>query len=77
MTGEDRGSLPMWVIYEHPSDYPESFVVRRVHVASGKLIFEKAPGQGRPCVLERRTERARGNIGRQKGDDPVIREVWL
>jgi hypothetical protein len=78
MTVEDRGVLPMWVIYEHPSDYPEHFVVRCVHVTAGKLVFDTA------CTLCPTLEDARAslpegllNIGRQEGDDPVIREVWL
>lgn len=73
-----RDALAMWVIYERPSDYPESFVVRRVQVVAGKLLFDKTR-ELRLTLEEARAAIPAGlhNLGRQPGDDPVIREVWL
>jgi hypothetical protein len=71
--------LSQYVIYDHPRDYPEHFVVRRWDVVSG--MPEPVPcGE---AVLADSLEDARNavppgfnNIGRFANDDPVILEVW-
>ena len=72
--------LEMWVIYDHPTDMPDYFVVRRwtVFLADGKTEPE------RECCVANTIEQARQhvpqgkyNIGRYRQDDPKIAEVWL
>lgn len=68
-----------WVIYDHPKDYPRSFVVREQRVLpNGKLWMSPV------CELARDLQEARKKLptglyplGRQEGDDPVIAEVWV
>lgn len=77
---DPRGDpLPMWTVYDHPSDYPNNYVARQVLIWKDgsqtspqfmigpdlKMIREQLMMMGLTC------------IGRQPGDDPVIVEVWL
>ena len=68
-------TLPMWVIYDHPSDWPDWYVAR-------EWIGEQ-PGS---CVtLERDLERLRDRMRRMglvclarfEQDDPKILETWV
>jgi hypothetical protein len=71
--------IAVWVIYDKPSDFPNSLVVRRWSLAvSGSLVAEDE------CVLASTLEEARTYIPpglvRQDPtfqDDPVITEFWL
>jgi hypothetical protein len=71
-----------WVIYDHPKDYPDNFVVRHwtIHLRIGNARL--VPDQD--CLLANSLEEARGLIpfGFVRtppflGDDPVIVEVWI
>jgi len=77
-------SVSMWVIYDHPKDYPKNFVARRWVVAG--------TGVGKPCptqdekladTLHELRESLRSQhpgltvIPRDQGDDPVIVESWI
>lgn len=73
-------SVSLWVIYDHPSDYPGHFVVRRWEVVGGVPV----PLPESQCGLAESLENARGfvpggavNLGRSDGDDSVIVEVWI
>lgn len=73
-----RDKLPMFVIYDHPSDFPDHYVARLWLT----LPEEKATYFTIRCTdLERiRDElRAAGMVcmGRTEGDDPQIIEVWI
>lgn len=70
--------LRMYVIYDHPSDYPDRFVARRAFVGAVTVCFEddvlaadsldnlrKMLPQGLIC------------IPRGVNDDPVIVEAWI
>lgn len=68
----------MYVIYDHPRDYPEHFVVRAWSVGFGAVLPLGDP------MLTKTLDAARGhvpwhatNIGRERYDDPVIVEVWM
>jgi len=75
-----RKDLEMFVVYEKPSDYPHSFVVRK-HV----IFLGKVKAAGSPMLVGHDLEQIRTllrnmgavNIGRYPGDDPAIKEVWL
>lgn len=71
-------TLPMWVIYERPSDYPEGFVARL-----WETLPEAAPTS---CVATApelepiRTElQAAGFVKgeRSSEDEPQIVEIWI
>jgi len=74
-------SLRMWVIYERPSDFPNSCVARGHTVtASGSI-----PDAGLPRVIGPTVERVRELLPpglvqiQRRGDDPdpCIAEVWM
>lgn len=80
-TGNSRGYdvLSLWVVTDHPSDFPGHFVARRWTIADGAaqptdVYFHDAA----LAPLQERL-RARGlfRLDRAPGDDPVIVEVWL
>jgi hypothetical protein len=73
-------SLAMWVVYDHPTDYPNSFVARRFDVdaagpkPSASIII--APDLEKlQDVLE--FEMGLVKLMRSPGDDPKIVETWL
>lgn len=70
--------LQMWIIYDHPADYPDGWVVRRRVVKAGSDVPDK-DAQYAPTLEEARKllPQRLTNIGRQPGDDPVIAEVWI
>jgi hypothetical protein len=73
--------LPVWVIYDHPRDYPNHFVVRRQWSDRGMVHCD------RNCYLTRSLAEARAVIDRlapglvcfqrSSEDDPFIVESWL
>jgi hypothetical protein len=69
------GPVTMWVIYDHPRDYPREFVAR-------KWIGEEAtPEVVCAFTLGSLRESLRGKglarLERHKTDDPTIVESWL
>ncbi len=66
--------LPMWVVYEKPSDFPDKFVLRKwlndepteeIQIADTLEDIRKKVPEGLV------------KISRDLRDDPVIVEVWL
>lgn len=70
--------LSIWVIYDHPRDYPESFVVRRHDVRPDR---SEPTDESYAGTLEALREQMQGRglypMSRSEGDDPTIVEVWL
>ncbi len=71
--------LLMYTVYRKPSDFPDSYVVRRWAVSAGAVAAET----GLWCLADS-LEGARQSIppgafrlDRNPADDPVIVEVWL
>jgi len=72
-------ALEMWVIYDHPKDYPNSFIARRW------LVDDKGERFTGDIINANSLEKLRIvliNIGktcinRDPNDDPVIVETWL
>lgn len=67
--------LPVWVIYDHPLDYPDCFVARLWvgEVATGETIASTDIE-----VLRDAMERmGLVKLLPMQGDDPVILETWL
>lgn len=73
--------LSTWTIYEHPSDYPDSYVLRETRIEAGT-----DPVLG-PAYVFVTLDDARDGVQRlapgaycmtrDPGDDPVIVETWL
>ena len=73
-----RSYLEMWVIYDHPSDYPDGFTVRKhvvgmgIHAPTNEMFVA-------PTLDEARALLPQGLfcLGRRPADDPVIIETWV
>jgi hypothetical protein len=72
------GYIRCVTIYESPSDHPKKFVVREQRMKGGRIVHALACHIG-DSLAEARAKVPAGltNVGRQPGDDSVIREVWL
>lgn len=74
-------AMEQWVIYDHPSDFPEHYVVRCW------VVSARGAGHTGEAWLRDSLDGAReviaGNcpggyrLPRQPDDDPVIVEVWV
>lgn len=78
----EHEGLPHWVIYDHPSDYPDEFVCRRCWIKQGgKIEFEKDLLYRAATIEEVRRELLRDFPGvfkyPGKDPDPHIAEVWI
>ena len=75
----DEKPMPMYVIYDRPSDHPDGFVVREWFVCPGKLLPSTLMGEATASLEDARKLVPQGlvNIGRQEGDDAKIVEVWV
>lgn len=73
------GPLVMFVIYDHPKDFPDNFVVRRWLVTGKEQVAALRPHAVVATLEEARASLPAGmnGIGRRSDDDPVIAEVWL
>lgn len=72
--------LPMWVIYDHPLDFPAVFMARKWIVRAGQFGPSDAIRVGDTLKSVREQLHADGFsviIPRDPGDDPKIVEVWL
>lgn len=70
--------LDMWVVYDHPDDYPNYWVARRWEITAGLeqptndlLIDQSLPR------LRTRLPLGLYRMERLEGDDPVIAETWF
>lgn len=72
-------ALLLFTVYAKPSDFPDSFVVRRFAVRAGLVerdpeIFGRSPTlEGARALIPPGLYR----LGRQDNDDPVIVESWI
>ena len=75
---DDSEALSIWVIYDHPADYPDVYIARRWVAYGPNAGPREAIGSSRLDVLRSTLER-RGLIrmDRLPADDPVILETWM
>lgn len=68
----------LFVIYEHPKDFPDAFVVRRWVIGDGPAKAT-TDMQTAPTLASARDLVPEGyeHIPRTPGQDPVIVEVWI
>jgi hypothetical protein len=76
----DTGLMPMWVITEKPSDFPDKFVARlfvigpgRVNATATYFLFDDLSRARNLFVAIPGMVR----ISRERGDDNVIVEAWI
>lgn len=68
---------PMWVIYDHPLDFPNSVIVRRwygAHVDNTWMVIAPTIPDARTAAVNEGASRC---INRMPEDDPAIAEVWI
>lgn len=69
-------------IYEHPDDFPDSFVARRFYGEFATNDFKIAPSidplrAWAKAQVEQRNRSQGVNLGRDPKDDPKIVESWI
>jgi hypothetical protein len=77
-TAKPHSEISQWVIYDHPRDYPDHFVMRRWGITAGNFFptddvaladtlpeIRQAVPPGLYC------------LERYANDDPCIVEVWI
>ena len=72
---EHPGMPPLYVIYDHPRDFPNSWVCRLWYGETAELSPYAVAG-----TLEQIREALPAgvtNLGRYEQDDPCIHEVWI
>ena len=76
MTPNDQ--LEFWTIYDHPSDYPEHFVVRCYYLR-GAVALSSAEVKLAATLEEARRfiPREASCVGRDPTDLPVVVETWI
>jgi len=71
--------LPLWVIYDHPRDFPDAFVVR-CQTVDGTGVTIAPCARLFPSLARARAWLAQQGLtclAREPEDDPVIVETWL
>lgn len=71
--------LPMWTVYDHPDDFPNSWVVRRFVVRAGQVFADELPWAMGTEYEQVRQTIPPGLMVRPRGpsDDPKTVEVWM
>jgi hypothetical protein len=72
--------LPIWVVYDHPRDQPDWFIVRRQFAhQDGTITYDRRAYGFRDLVNARGWLAQQGLIclARHADDDPVIVEAWI
>ena len=79
MSPTETSTLIMWVVYDHPSDYPDDFVARKwILTKNGMLPTETAlSGPSIDLLRYMLAENGLSRMERLPEDDPVVLEVWL
>lgn len=76
--GPPSDSLPLWVVFERPLDYPNGYVLRVQYALRGGQVQHSPKYRVAATLHEIREHLPDGlhMIPRQPGDDPAILEVW-
>ena len=71
--------LTLWMVYERPTDYPHSWVVRRHYASAEGVRADPVPSAVAPSLEAARLAIPPGlhRIERDPDDEPQIAEVWL
>lgn len=73
-----RGALSMWTIYNHPKDFPHSYVARRFEASASGPVATHDIIQGELDAIRKSFWQA-GLVclTRNDADEPQIVETWL
>ena len=74
--------VELWVIFEHPADYPDGYIVRRQRAMFGRhsgRIWVDPIGYAYDSLDAGRAALQDGlkKIGRNEGEQTQIKEVWV
>ncbi len=72
--------LCIWVVYDHPRDFPEHIVVRRQFATRSGEVIKAAVGglyDDIDAARDDMLDLGLGCLQRFPGDDPVIVETWI
>lgn len=72
--------LELFVVYDHPTDFPDWFVIRKQTVLRSGVIHHDPNVQLFHTLAKARAwceERGLTQIDRDPNDDPVIVETWI
>lgn len=72
-----EAGLTLYVIYDHPSDFPEHWVVRPQHASRSGVRLGEAKIADSLAEARRLLPPGLVNLGRYGNDDPKILEVWV
>ncbi len=72
--------FPIYTVYDHPSDYPDHFVVRKWLIKDGGIteagdIVKKSKNYS--AIRNHMLDRGLHRLMRNEGDDPCIMECWI
>lgn len=75
----DREALSLWTIYNHPADFPHSYVARRFETANGRSVVTEDIVQCNDLSTLRKSFEMCGmaRLPRDVSDEPSIIETWL
>jgi len=76
----DQDRLPVWAVYDHPTDYPDHWVARLWYSlpmpeVTNQLIIADTQEQVREQIVQRSPEMLK--LPRLPVDDPKIVETWM
>jgi hypothetical protein len=78
LTAKPRLEMSQWVIYDHPRDFPDKYVMRRWGVQAGQAVATDEMVLADTLEeIRRRVPPGLYRLERFKDDDPCIVEVWL
>lgn len=71
--------MSLWTIYDHPTDYPDGYVVRQWFIIPGEGAAPQESAHYAPTLEAAREYLPAGlwNLGKQYDDDPAIAETWI
>jgi hypothetical protein len=73
--------LEMYTVYNHPRDYPDTFVVKKWICEAGNPPVQDTSYVFTSQSLQKCREEMQAKglicIGRETNDDPVIEETWM
>lgn len=72
--------LPMWTVYDHPTDVPDAYIARKWLVGPGETVIwtdETITEEKLEDIQKYMISAGLTRLHRQPEDDPVIVETWL
>lgn len=71
--------LNMWVVYDHPKDFPFGYMARRWEIRAGQSepTDETMASTMLGEIRARLEQKGLAKLARNEGDDPCILETWL